>query len=63
MYLILRLHVLLTIEDKKSRELVLAANFDKDWDASFFEFNIRYVGGLLSAFELTQDQELLLKGM
>jgi len=46
---------------KKSRDWALAANFEKDWDASFFEFTIRYVGGLLSAFELTQDRDLLLK--
>lgn len=30
-------------------------DFEKDWDASFFEFSIRYLGGLLSAYELSDD--------
>jgi len=36
-------------------------NFDKDWDASFFEFSIRYLGGLLSAYELSGEDPLYLK--
>lgn len=34
-----------------------------DHEASFFEFTIRYVGGLLGAFELTRDKRLLDKGL
>jgi len=36
-------------------------DFDKDWDASFFEYTIRYLGGLLSAFELSGDKVMLVK--
>eukprot|EP01118_Nematostelium_gracile_P009339 TRINITY_DN3135_c0_g1_i2.p1 TRINITY_DN3135_c0_g1~~TRINITY_DN3135_c0_g1_i2.p1 ORF type:complete len:553 (-),score=112.58 TRINITY_DN3135_c0_g1_i2:19-1677(-) len=49
--------VLMNIEDlyTKSREWVLNVDFDTDKDASFFEFTIRYVGGLLGVYELTKD--------
>jgi len=36
-------------------------DFNKDWDASFFEFSIRYLGGLLSAYELSEDRLYLEK--
>lgn len=34
----------------------------QDHDASVFEFTIRYIGGLLGAFELSRDDRLLYKG-
>ena len=52
----------LTEQVKLSRDWVREhLNFDKDWDASFFEFSIRYLGGLLSAYELSQESLYLEK--
>eukprot|EP01114_Cavostelium_apophysatum_P016209 TRINITY_DN4558_c0_g1_i2.p1 TRINITY_DN4558_c0_g1~~TRINITY_DN4558_c0_g1_i2.p1 ORF type:complete len:765 (+),score=229.99 TRINITY_DN4558_c0_g1_i2:105-2399(+) len=44
---------------EKARDWCLEVDFDKNWDASFFEFTIRYVGGLLSAYDLSKDVRLL----
>lgn len=38
-------------------------NFDKDIDLSVFETNIRYVGGLLSVYSLTEDRMFLDKAV
>eukprot|EP00658_Telonema_sp_P-2_P022051 TRINITY_DN18801_c0_g1_i1.p1 TRINITY_DN18801_c0_g1~~TRINITY_DN18801_c0_g1_i1.p1 ORF type:complete len:427 (-),score=78.72 TRINITY_DN18801_c0_g1_i1:525-1805(-) len=47
-------------EFELSKEFVINhVDFDKDWDASFFEYTIRYVGGLVSAYELSGDRAVL----
>lgn len=61
-------------EYEKSLEQILTVNFEKgkhsreilwtpDHDASLFEFTIRYVGGLLGAYEMSErtDSRLILK--
>ncbi|KAG2392956.1 hypothetical protein C9374_009533 [Naegleria lovaniensis] len=47
----------------KARELVLSLNFNKDQWVSVFETTIRYIGGFLSAFDLTQDSAYLNKAL
>lgn len=46
---------------KQSKDFALNVDFDKDHDASVFEFTIRYIGGLLGAYEITRDRLLLFK--
>lgn len=48
---------------KQSRDFALGVNFEKDHDASVFEYTIRYIGGLLGAYEITRDRLLLFKGI
>ncbi|XP_009145514.2 mannosyl-oligosaccharide 1,2-alpha-mannosidase MNS2 [Brassica rapa] len=45
---------------QKAREWVATSlDFDKDYDASMFETTIRVVGGLLSAYDLSEDKLFL----
>jgi len=46
---------------KQSRDFALNVDWEKDHDASLFEYTIRYVGGLLGAYEFTRDRLLLFK--
>jgi hypothetical protein len=41
---------------RRAREFVATLQWDKDYTVSFFETIIRYVGGLLGAYELSRDQ-------
>lgn len=43
----------------RTLELVRATQWDRDWPASVFEYTIRYVGGLLGAYELCGESVLL----
>lgn len=45
----------------EARDFITKVDFDKDYEASFFESTIRYVGGLLGAYELTEDPVYLEK--
>ncbi|PRP89119.1 hypothetical protein PROFUN_01839 [Planoprotostelium fungivorum] len=55
--------LLMGLRDEYAKALnhVLKVDFKKDHDASFFEFTIRYVGGCLSAYDLSGDERLLMK--
>jgi len=44
---------------ERAREFVSKLTFDKDYDFSFFETTIRYLGGLLSAYDLSGDSMFL----
>ena len=47
-------------EADEAREMVVSSlNFDVDREVQLFEVNIRLLGGLLSAFELSKDKRLL----
>ena len=47
-------------EAKEARELILSGlNFNVDQEVQVFEINIRLLGALLSAYELTQDHPFL----
>src|SRR5918997_1773070 len=47
-------------EAKKTRELIVRnLSFDKDIYVQNFEITIRHLGGLLSAYQLTNDRRLL----
>ena len=43
-------------------QAVAHINYNKDYDASFFETTIRHLGGLLGAYEMTRDYLYLSKG-
>jgi mannosyl-oligosaccharide alpha-1,2-mannosidase len=53
----------LTDEVAAAREHVASIDFDSDYDASFFESTIRYLGGLLSAHSLSGDALYLAKAI
>lgn len=48
-------------EFEMAKNHVNSLDFDQDYDASFFESTIRYVGGLISAYELSKDEIFLNK--
>ena len=50
-------------EFERARNFVATLSFQKDYSVSFFETTIRYLGGLLSAFTLSQDQIFLRKAV
>jgi len=47
----------------QARDFVAKMEFNKDYEASTFECTIRYVGGLLSAYELSGDEMFLRKAV
>ena len=47
--------------DRAVDHLLSRVNFDQDADVSFFETTIRVVGGLLAAYDLSQDKRLVKK--
>lgn len=51
----------LDAELARARAHVAKLDFRKDYSASFFETTIRYLGGLLSAYELSGDELYLVK--
>eukprot|EP00027_Filamoeba_sp_ATCC50430_P001130 CAMPEP_0168557680 /NCGR_PEP_ID=MMETSP0413-20121227/9556_1 /TAXON_ID=136452 /ORGANISM="Filamoeba nolandi, Strain NC-AS-23-1" /LENGTH=602 /DNA_ID=CAMNT_0008588731 /DNA_START=65 /DNA_END=1873 /DNA_ORIENTATION=- len=48
---------------EQTRTWIEGVSFDKNYDASFFESSIRYLGGMLGAFELTKDKMYLSKAV
>eukprot|EP00026_Physarum_polycephalum_P003609 Phypoly_transcript_03622.p1 GENE.Phypoly_transcript_03622~~Phypoly_transcript_03622.p1 ORF type:complete len:584 (+),score=103.39 Phypoly_transcript_03622:66-1817(+) len=46
---------------RESRDFALKVDFEKDHGASVFEYTIRYIGGLLGAYEITRERLLLEK--
>ena len=46
-------------EFKECLQFISSFNFDRDLDVSLFESNIRIVGGLLGAYELSKEPNLL----
>jgi ER degradation enhancer, mannosidase alpha-like 2 len=54
------LHIMgLRAEAERARRMLDGFSFDKDVEVKNFEITIRLLGGLLSAYELTNDRELL----
>jgi len=50
-------------EFERARDFVSTLNFQKDYSVSFFETTIRYLGGFLSAFTLSDDPVFLRKAV
>ena len=56
------LHLLgLKEELSHARHRVETIQYERDYDASFFETTIRHLGGLLSIYHLTKDEMYLRK--
>lgn len=50
-------------EFERARDFVATLNFKKDYGVSFFETTIRYLGGFLSAYTLSQEKVFLDKAV